>query len=759
MMGRIYSQSQKVTVWLGPEDEFSRPAITILQRLSRIPQLKARQIAKMKDDEACELLGLPSITSSSAWWAVFALLQRSWFRRVWIVQEVALAPEVQVQVGLVSLSWEMLTAACMNLMETGLGRTMDSMAWFEITGPRFEEPLFYDDIDDISIPTSDRPMEDRNLFTVLNQKKSSSSFQSPWMLEQVRTGGAEGVSLEQLALRPGQKTKSRVEKIPLLHLFENFRDFEATDARDKVYAFLEIAQRPVYRSGFEHEGLKEIKANYRLSVGEVNTEAAWYMLLSSGSLEMLCRQHMWKPLKDKAQEDGEGVLEIENSEEEDEGAEEGDKGDAVGGDKKEATEDEADPPKGQEEEMPTWVPNWSREVTSTRISSERNPPWTASLSMTWRIPSSPSSLYTKHLTVQGRYIDTIVAVADSDSSDIEMVLLSKSATIASALPETYPWILESDQTPGEVLWRTMAADSFDADTYPIPKKGYHEAFFAEWMKQMKIACRSQFTEDAGHKRTWDERQEDWRGYFMSSQELFPDLYPQYDPDAVSEPEELDGWSDLEGGDEELLKEDDSWRVALDAAEQVVVDEEKETTQIAALWKGVKETMLGDSKEDESKDDSEEVIAKKGEKDAADKDFSEEAKSQDGDADLEVEEKEQEEGTEKDIDESDTGADKWLANIQKKPSAKSQRQERLRVRHGQISTGRAIFRTEMNYLGNGQNATLPGDQVWILAGVATPLVLRPDGERFKVVGDAYVHGLMFGEGLEGGEEMMKDIELI
>jgi hypothetical protein len=39
----------------------------------------------------------------------------------------------------------------------------------------------------------------------------------------------------------------------------------------------------------------------------------------------------------------------------------------------------------------------------------------------------------------------------------------------------------------------------------------------------------------------------------------------------------------------------------------------------------------------------------------------------------------------------------------------------------------------------------GDEVWVLGGAATPYVLRPiGGGRYRLVGDAYVHGIMHGE---------------
>ena len=41
-----------------------------------------------------------------------------------------------------------------------------------------------------------------------------------------------------------------------------------------------------------------------------------------------------------------------------------------------------------------------------------------------------------------------------------------------------------------------------------------------------------------------------------------------------------------------------------------------------------------------------------------------------------------------------------------------------------------------------------DEVWVLNGAKTPVVLRKMGERrYEFLGEAYVHGMMHGEALE------------
>ncbi|KAF5675871.1 het-domain-containing protein [Fusarium circinatum] len=63
-------------------------------------------------------------------------------------------------------------------------------------------------------------------------------------------------------------------------------------------------------------------------------------------------------------------------------------------------------------------------------------------------------------------------------------------------------------------------------------------------------------------------------------------------------------------------------------------------------------------------------------------------------------------------------------------------------------GRGLFVTDDGRLGWGLPSTQAGDEVWILEGCRIPCLLRPSGDgRYKLVGEAYVHGIMHGEALE------------
>jgi Heterokaryon incompatibility protein (HET) len=76
--------------------------------------------------------------------------------------------------------------------------------------------------------------------------------------------------------------------------------------------------------------------------------------------------------------------------------------------------------------------------------------------------------------------------------------------------------------------------------------------------------------------------------------------------------------------------------------------------------------------------------------------------------------------------------------------------------------RRLFRTEKNYLGIAAESIEAGDEVWVLAGAAVPLILRPaengHGER-KVIGEAYIHGIMNGEVVKEADTKVRQIDLV
>lgn len=67
---------------------------------------------------------------------------------------------------------------------------------------------------------------------------------------------------------------------------------------------------------------------------------------------------------------------------------------------------------------------------------------------------------------------------------------------------------------------------------------------------------------------------------------------------------------------------------------------------------------------------------------------------------------------------------------------------------------SFFITEDKSMGCSISSAKPGDVVYVAHGSTYPLVLRPDGEEFRIRGFAYVHGLMHAEKKDLGVRVFK-----
>jgi hypothetical protein len=119
-MRDIYEQASGVLVWLGEKSENSMLAVDLIQITSRVLQtasdksmLPSGTIDPFSDHEqvvrriADKLPG----SRSPEWNAVWELIKRPWFSRVWIIQELALASRAEVHSGPSVFGWDELARA------------------------------------------------------------------------------------------------------------------------------------------------------------------------------------------------------------------------------------------------------------------------------------------------------------------------------------------------------------------------------------------------------------------------------------------------------------------------------------------------------------------------------------------------------------------------------------------------------------------------------------------------------------------------
>lgn len=86
----------------------------------------------------------------------------------------------------------------------------------------------------------------------------------------------------------------------------------------------------------------------------------------------------------------------------------------------------------------------------------------------------------------------------------------------------------------------------------------------------------------------------------------------------------------------------------------------------------------------------------------------------------------------------------------------------------LSQRRRFCTTELGLLGVVPFDCKPGDRVFVMRGGAVPLILRPvashsnaedKGQKYHFIGDAYIRGVMYGEGLSFDEVQESDVVLL
>jgi hypothetical protein len=71
-------------------------------------------------------------------------------------------------------------------------------------------------------------------------------------------------------------------------------------------------------------------------------------------------------------------------------------------------------------------------------------------------------------------------------------------------------------------------------------------------------------------------------------------------------------------------------------------------------------------------------------------------------------------------------------------------------------------TQQGYVGWAPRRTRKGDKIFVLLGCRTPVILRPQGDSFRLIGECYIHGVMNGEvidELEAGKYQLQDVTIV
>ncbi|KAK0664574.1 heterokaryon incompatibility protein-domain-containing protein [Cercophora samala] len=243
MMSLIYTSASQVCVWLGEDNDDSATAISFIHEIMQLENFDA--IAANKDN-------------ATKWQSLLLLMQRPWFSRRWVVQEIALARKATIYCGKDEIAWQNFAVAVELFVEveTATHRLSEVMQkteafnhvpqWFEhvselgasvlvqATGKVFRRDAAETHSENVSgaspphqeVSNGRQPSQRRENVGIVSRKGQKSAK------------GAAGASGKE---QTGQSIPPR----PLLgleYLVSSLSVFEATQPRDAVYSLLAIAR-------------------------------------------------------------------------------------------------------------------------------------------------------------------------------------------------------------------------------------------------------------------------------------------------------------------------------------------------------------------------------------------------------------------------------------------------------------------------------------------------------------------------------------
>jgi hypothetical protein len=122
LMDQIYRRAEKSIIWIGAEDSTVGRVVDVIGAIGRAPSLlnNPKRFASSKPlwtrDHSEE--GLPAF-SREDWVCVFLFYSRTWFHRMWILQEAILSRKTYVFCGFYYFQWHFLALAADFLSASG----------------------------------------------------------------------------------------------------------------------------------------------------------------------------------------------------------------------------------------------------------------------------------------------------------------------------------------------------------------------------------------------------------------------------------------------------------------------------------------------------------------------------------------------------------------------------------------------------------------------------------------------------------------
>jgi len=255
MMDQIYRAATQTIVWVGLEDEFTKDAFSLIKSIGSIPRNRHRPLTledfNYKQELILREMGAKPQTifgtiAGLKWMDILAFFNRPYFSRIWIAQEIILSQSPLFVCGKHEIAWELVSNTLGFLKTSG---------WYGKLGTQFFRE--YDKITTKAVKYH-KLLEQRNLGAGLPLSN----------LDTARTGIATSGHLGLFK-----------------YLLEAFRESDATNPSDKIYALIGLAwkERPPFSTHPE-----ALIPDYSLEPHALFAKTARLMLLSHKDVRFLC---------------------------------------------------------------------------------------------------------------------------------------------------------------------------------------------------------------------------------------------------------------------------------------------------------------------------------------------------------------------------------------------------------------------------------------------------------------------------------------
>ncbi|KAI1344015.1 heterokaryon incompatibility protein-domain-containing protein [Xylariaceae sp. FL0016] len=223
MMSRIYHCAEQTCIWLGEDNDDSATAISFIHDIMKLENFDAMSSNR---------------ENAPKWQSLLLFMQRPWFSRRWVVQEVSLARKATIYCGSNEIAWEQFAVAVELFVEveTATHRLSEVMLKDEAYG---HVPQWFEHVSELGASVLVQAtgkvfrQDGTHNNAVLPHKQTRHNSVS----SNTQKEGREATEKVELP-----DTSPRRPLLSLEYLVSSLAVFEASQSRDVVYSLLAIAR-------------------------------------------------------------------------------------------------------------------------------------------------------------------------------------------------------------------------------------------------------------------------------------------------------------------------------------------------------------------------------------------------------------------------------------------------------------------------------------------------------------------------------------